>query len=134
MDHGESACLKGQEAILLVDDELPILEVGEEILSYHGYVTITAQNGEKAVELFTQEKERIGLVILDLNMPGMDGQECLQRILQIDPQAKVFIASGYASSTGEIQQMMKMGASGFLMKPFRLEDMVRTVRQILNKN
>jgi two-component system cell cycle sensor histidine kinase/response regulator CckA len=122
--------MTGGEAILLIDDEGPILEFGKEILDYHGYQTLTAENGEKAVELFSREKEHIALVILDLNMPGIDGQECLRRILEIEPKTKVVIASGYSSSD-TVQEMMKMGASGFFMKPFKFDEMVNKVREIL---
>jgi two-component system, cell cycle sensor histidine kinase and response regulator CckA len=84
-----------------------------------------------ALELFRRKKECIGLVILDLSMPVMDGSECLKRILGIDPGAKIFVSSGY-SSMGKVQEMIKMGALGFLMKPFRFDDFARQVVDILS--
>ena len=120
----------GGGTILLIDDDVPILEFGKEILDYYGYQTITAENGERAVELFRREKDHVSLVILDLHMPGMDGHECLKKILEIEPRAKVFISSGYYSG-GKVREMMDMGASGFFMKPFRLDELVNRVKEIL---
>lgn len=122
----------GGKMILLVDDEGPILEFGKEILGFYGFETITAQDGHEAIELFNSKRELIGLVILDLSMPTMDGSECLKKMLEIDPNAKIFMSSGY-SSKGQVQEMLNMGASGFLMKPFRFDAIVEQVNAAMGK-
>jgi len=73
----------GHETILLVDDEKSLLILGQDILREHGYTTITAESGEKAIEIYKREKDRIDLVILDIGMPGMGGYKCLQELLTL---------------------------------------------------
>ncbi len=131
----------GSETILLVDDEEPILDIAESTLKRFGYTTITAENGEKAIEIInkinTKNKEKetgkkIDLVILDVSMPGMGGHQCLKELLKIDPNIKVIIASGY-SATGKVEETIKSGASGFIGKPYRLTDMLKKVRDVIDR-
>ncbi|GAI75457.1 unnamed protein product, partial [marine sediment metagenome] len=77
----------GDETILLVDDEETILDIGKDILGQYGYTTIEARSGEEAIDIYEKEKDRIGLVILDVGMPGMGGHKCLRELLEIDPGA-----------------------------------------------
>ena len=85
----------GSETILLVDDEESILKSGEEMLSRFGYNTLSAASGEVALELYRRRQEDIDLVILDLVMPGMAGNRCLEELLRINPEAQVIVASGH---------------------------------------
>jgi two-component system cell cycle sensor histidine kinase/response regulator CckA len=87
----------GEETILVVDDDEMIRDLAVEMLSHCGYTVITAPDGETAIELFRKQNRRIALVILDLIMPGMDGKRCLSELLRFNPEAKIIIASGYAS-------------------------------------
>jgi DNA-binding NtrC family response regulator len=130
-DRNVQACGDGA-TILLVDDEPAMLDFGKEILTHFGFQTLTADNGLAALEIFDREKEHIDLVIMDLNMPKMDGHACFQALLEADPKAKVIIMSGY-SDGGEIQEMMGLGAAGFLAKPFRFEGLLETVNGVLGK-
>jgi len=122
----------GTETILLVDDEKTILNIGKDILKRFGYKTITAQSGEKAVEIFRRENDRIDLIILDVGMPGMGGHKCLKELLKIDSKVKVVISSGY-SATGKVRETLESGAAGFIGKPYLLTDMLNQVRGILDK-
>ncbi len=121
----------GQETILLVDDEEAILKVGREMLGMYGYEVLTAKSGEEALALYQERAGRVSLVILDLNMPGMGGQRCLQTLLALDPAAKVVISSGY-QSPDMARSLEEAGAKGFIGKPYRLTDLVQRVRQILD--
>ena len=121
----------GHETILLVDDEETILEIGQEMLREYGYTTITAESGERAVEIYKSEENRIDLVILDLGMPGMGGHKCLTELIRIDPEIKVLIASGYTSSD-KITEALKGGAAGFIGKPYHLRDMLGKTRELLD--
>jgi response regulator RpfG family c-di-GMP phosphodiesterase len=67
----------GHETILLVDDEPTLLEIGKELLSFLGYNVLTASSGENALVMIHREGERIGIVVMDLMMPGMGGKNVL---------------------------------------------------------
>jgi DNA-binding NtrC family response regulator len=116
--------------VLLVDDEEPIREFGREMLAYYGYDALTADSGEGAIELFQRERHRIGAVILDLNMPGMGGFTCLRQLLNIDPETRVVITSGYSTSS-DIRKTLEAGASRFVAKPFKFEDLIGNLKDII---
>ncbi|MGO9119343.1 MAG: PAS domain S-box protein [Desulfomonilaceae bacterium] len=121
----------GTETILLVDDEDFIRDLGSRFLIRAGYTVIKAANGPEAIELYLREGERISLVILDLIMPEMGGDKCLEEILAINPHAKIVISSG-AAVEGKKKETLESGARGFVSKPFRLRDMLKTVREVLD--
>lgn len=123
----------GKETILLVDDEKYILEIGRDMLEQYGYTTFVAESGEKAVEVYRAGNKEIDLIVLDLNMPGMGGHRCLEKLLEINPAAKVIIASGY-SQNAEVKRTMNSGAVGFIGKPYRLVDMLKKVREVLDRS
>ncbi|MGD8385815.1 MAG: PAS domain S-box protein [Desulfobacteraceae bacterium] len=124
---------RGSERILLVDDEDSILEIGSDMLHRFGYESVTARSGEEALETFRAEKDRIDLVILDLNMPGIGGVKCLQALKKIDPDVKVVVATGLAGKE-QAQKVMELGAAYFIPKPYRLKDMLKTLRGALDKD
>lgn len=120
--------LRGDEAdaealtegtILLVDDEELVRRSARRVLEKIGYRVLEAENGAAAVELVASEKERISLVILDVIMPVMDGEEALRRIRQIDPDVPVLVSSGY-SREGKVDELLRNGACGFIEKPYDL--------------
>ena len=122
----------GHETILLVDDEESLLVLGQDMLREHGYTTITVESGEKAIEVYKREKDRIDLVILDIGMPGMGGYKCLYELLKINPEIKVIIASGYTNSD-KVKEVLEHGAAGFISKPYRLTDMLDNLRKLLDQ-
>ena len=89
------------ETLLLVDDEKLVRDLGERILERAGYKVITASNGKEAVELYEKAQSNIALVILDLIMPEMGGEQCLQELIRLDPGAKILVASGYAADAAD---------------------------------
>jgi two-component system, cell cycle sensor histidine kinase and response regulator CckA len=121
----------GTETVLLVDDEDFVRDLGERILKKNGYTLLTAANGEEALEIYQRKKDRIHLVILDLIMPNMGGKDCLKRILDINPEARVLIASGYANDTST-KECVDLGAKGFVAKPFRFKELLKQVRSALD--
>ena len=124
--------VSGSETVLLVDDDKTLLNLGQDILGESGYTTIAAKSGEKAIEIYKREKERIDLVILDIGMPGMGGYKCLNKLLKISPDIKVIIASGY-SADKNIKELLKSGAKDFIGKPYQLTNMLKKIRQVLDK-
>jgi two-component system cell cycle sensor histidine kinase/response regulator CckA len=121
----------GTESILLVDDEEGIRTLGARILSQAGYEVLTAETGQKALEVYRSKKEGISLVVLDLVMPQMGGKECLQELLKIDPEAKVIIASGF-SRNGVTNASVEAGAREFVGKPYKVTQLLQTVRKVLD--
>jgi PAS domain S-box-containing protein len=119
------------EIILLVDDEEYLLETNKTLLEGSGYRVLTAENGEKAIEIFKRENKEISLVILDLLMPGMGGIKCLTGLLKNDPDAKIIISSGYITSEKQSEVLSK-GAVGFIQKPYRHQDLLKMVRGFLS--
>jgi two-component system cell cycle sensor histidine kinase/response regulator CckA len=122
----------GDETILLVDDEELLQDIGKQILEQFGYTVLTAPDGETALELYDERREEISLIILDLMMPGMGGKQCLEKLLATAPDAKVLIASGY-SLDGPAKTVLEAGAKGFINKPFELQQMLKMVRTVLDK-
>lgn len=127
----EEGLMKGNETILLIDDEAMILEVGTAMLKKLGYRVICADSGGKAVELIRQAGTRIDLVILDLIMPGMDGGKTFDRIRELAPDLPVIIASGYAME-GKAADIMAKGGNGFIQKPFTILEFSKKVRDVID--
>jgi two-component system, cell cycle sensor histidine kinase and response regulator CckA len=127
----ENAIVKGNETLLLVDDEEMIREVGSSMLERLGYHVLTAGSGGQAIQLMSEQKEQIVLVILDLIMPGMDGSQTYDRLKTIKPGLKVILSSGYARN-GKAETVMQKGCDGFIQKPFDLASLSIKVRSILD--
>ncbi len=116
--------------ILLVDDEQTLRKLGREYLSGYGYEVGVAGDCEEALALFQQRPAEVDLVILDLIMPGKSGEWCLEQILRLKPEQKVLVTSGH-SVTATVSAMLRAGASGFIYKPYRLAELLATIREIL---
>ncbi len=121
----------GGKAVLVVDDEESILETARQLLASSGYRVLTADSGEGALEIYQERPGAVDVVVLDLGMPGMGGMRCLERLLEADPQAKVIVATGYAAS-GMRSEMLAAGAKLFVSKPYRLQNLLTGVRQVLD--
>lgn len=117
----------GKETILLVDDEEMIRSLAQQVLEVHGYSVVTAVDGQQAIDLYLDLRDRIDLVILDLTMPHLSGTEVLTRIRKLDPYAKVILSSGHASRGTS-------RASAFLPKPYRADKLTRMVREVLDRS
>lgn len=104
--------------LLLIDDEEPVREILELSLRSDGYEVITAEDGQRGIELFQRENPPI--VLTDIKMPGMDGVEVLKRIKQINPETEVIVITGHGDMDLAIQSL-QLGASDFITKPVRDE-------------
>ena len=104
--------------LLLIDDERPIREILRLSLRSDGYEVITAEDGERGVELFQREKPPI--VLTDIKMPGMNGIEVLKRIKEINPGTEVIVITGHGDMELAIQSL-QLEASDFITKPFTHE-------------
>jgi len=120
----------GREVILIVDDEKFIVDVAGEMLRGLGYHVLSAGGSQEAVELFKANRDRIDLVILDMVMPGLGGGETYLSLKAIKPGIRVILCSGY-SINGQAREIMDQGVNAFLQKPFSLEELSQTIRDVL---
>ena len=123
----------GSETILIVDDDGTIVETTCEILKALGYSVLTACSGEQALEVYRSAKDRIDLVLLDLMMPGMKGDETFRQLKSIDPEARVILMSGY-NVEKELEAILSLGFDGFLKKPFKVYELTKILRSVLEKS
>ena len=121
----------GNETILVIEDDESVLDALKRMLEHFGYSIITASNGEEAIDNYLAEQKCIDLVILALNMPGMGGRKCLERLLEIKPDLKTIITSGY-SPAASVDDINKNGTLVFIEKPYQLEDLLRTIREVVD--
>lgn len=123
----------GTETVLLVDDEEHIRDLGKKILSRAGYQVIAACNGIEAIEAYRDKKDQISLVVLDLIMPQMGGRQCLEELLKIDPKVRVVVASGF-SVDDLARGGLEARVGGFVSKPYRMTEMLKVVREVLDSD
>jgi two-component system, cell cycle sensor histidine kinase and response regulator CckA len=120
----------GSGTILLVDDEDGILEIGKSMIEFLGYQVITAHTGAEALDLYTNLKEKIDLVLLDMIMPGMSGGKVYDQLKAIDPQVNVLLISGY-SIESEAKEILSRGCNSFMQKPFKIKELSRKIHDII---
>ena len=113
--------------VMLVDDEKPFLEVTQKRLSTRNVKSVTAGSAEECLEKLA-EHETLDVVILDMKMPGMDGIEALRNIKKDHPLIEVVMLTGHGTMETAIQAMKK-GAYDFLVKPFNIDDLYRTIEE-----
>ncbi|MCB0345570.1 MAG: response regulator [Bdellovibrionales bacterium] len=127
----EVALPGGSERILVVDDEEVVRTVMQRSLEHLGYQVDVAQNGPDALSKFRHDRHAYGLVILDMMMPKMAGDEVFRRLKELDPDVRVLLASGYTSE-GRARSVLDSGGLGFVQKPFAVEELAREVRRCLD--
>ena len=123
---------RGDETVLLVDDEERIRYLAAEMLGSLGYSVLQADSGEKALEIYRVSGNTIDIVVMDMGMPGMGGYQCLDQLMRVNPEARVLIASGYTAENSLVRDSLARGASGFINKPYRLADISGKIREILD--
>jgi len=119
-----------RERILIVDDEDSIIDIAREVLESQGYHVFASGNGREALALYREAIPSIDLVILDLNLPDMNGKDVLDCMRDINPHARVILSSGY-HLTEKIPTMDGNGILPFLQKPFRITELITKVRDTL---
>jgi CheY-like chemotaxis protein len=121
----DGADLSGQQTILMVDDEDLVLTMGETILSAYGYHVLTANSGQRALELFSKQQGRVDLVVTDLVMPIMGGRELVERLRRSAPHLRILCTSGYAWPNA------REGDNTYLQKPFTTRELLVRVKDAL---
>ena len=119
-----------KKTILVADDERMLRKALHRVLSRAGYDVLLASDGQEAVQLFSEHEERIDLVILDMNMPRMNGVEACRAIKGLAPEAKVLLASGENRSE-VLAHFTQQAPHGVLQKPFELREFVADLRHFI---
>ncbi len=119
------------ETILLAEGEDSVSDVTKRILERGGYTVLTATNGKEALNLYLKKRDVISLVILDLIMPEMGGKECLTKLLDIDPNLRILVSSGYYKDE-MAKEVIELGARSFICKPYDSKRMLAAVRKVLD--
>ena len=117
--------LNGTQTVLMVDDEDLLLTMGKTILSTYGYRVLTANGGQKALDILAQNSPSVDLVITDLVMPAMSGRELVEHIRQLSPAMRIICTSGYVWPAGQESD------GAYLQKPFTSQELLLKVKQAL---
>lgn len=126
-----TAAPEGRELVLVVDDEEVVRSTARESLLRYGFQVLTAEDGSRAVELFREHADEIALVILDMTMPQMNGEETFQALQAIRSDVLVLLSSGYSSMDG-VSAGFTSALAGFIQKPYRPRELASKAREALN--
>jgi CheY-like chemotaxis protein len=123
---------RGDETILLVEDETVVRQLVAEILENAGYTVLPAADGPSALELIRRHSDPINLLLTDVVMPGMSGPEVAAAVTSMRPGTEVLYMSGYTDSAIGHHGVLEPGIA-FLQKPFSADDLTRKVRSLLSE-
>lgn len=121
---------QGCGCVLFADDEMPVRTVARRILQRLGFQVILAQSGRAAVDEFARHSDSISLVILDLTMPEMTGEEALREIRKLREHVPIVLTSGYGEEE-VLERLAQARVDAFLKKPFRMEELSSVVHSVL---
>ncbi len=124
---------KGHERILLINDEQDITDVGKRILEQLGYTVTTNSNSMDALELFHKDPYQFDLVVTDMTMPFMTGDELAAELIRIRQDIPIIICTGYSEKLTE-EKALSIGIRAYLGKPLLKSEMAKTVRRVLDQN
>ncbi len=131
ISRGPAPLLGGNERVLIIDDEASVRSVISMSLSHLGYQVEVAMSGVEAVELFKTKPDGYDLVIVDMLMPKLSGEEVFFELRRLNPEVQVLMISGY-SSEESIDNVLASGGRGFIQKPFTIDQLASKVRECLD--
>ena len=120
------------KTILVIDDEELLIKICEMMLKRLGHKVFKAYSGSEGLKIFETNKNQIDLIISDLNMPEMDGQEVVDKLRKIDHHVKVLLSSGALSDLDE-KEVINRGFDGFIKKPYNINTLSEKINEILNR-
>jgi PAS domain S-box-containing protein len=121
---------EGSGGVLVIDDDPGVLAVACRMLRSAGFTVFAAASGREGVERFRELGDQVRLVLLDLTMPDMDGEQVFHEIRRIRPGARVVLSSGY-NEQEVTSRFAGKGLAGFVSKPYRLRELIDTIRGVL---
>ena len=128
----EEEVATGRETILVIDDEPVVQQVLSRMLEKMGYTVLVAPTGSEGLIIYSDNKSEIDLILLDMIIPDMPGQEVFRRLKEINPDVKVLLSSGF-SETAPAVEAQRHGALGFLEKPYTMGELSARLRSALEK-
>jgi CheY-like chemotaxis protein len=123
----------GGGTILVVEDEPIVCAVAQAFLSRSGYTVLTAPDGASALNALRNHLAGIGLILLDMTMPGMMTDEIVQGIRALDPKVPILLNSGYTSNDTVKCMLAEGTVQGFLPKPYELHELVSAINQLMKQ-
>jgi len=117
----------GIETILVIDDEIPILQLIKESLSHNGFNVVIYDNPLHGLEFFKANRNKIDLVITDIVMPSMDGAQLIEQLRKLKPDTKIIATTGFSEDVGNVW------IDGFLKKPFQSSRLLSMIRDVLDR-
>ena len=121
---------RGRGTVLIVDDEETVRAVAARMLENLGFAVVLAEHGRDGFEKYQLEPDRYSLVLLDLTMPHMDGQETFRQLRALRPAVKILLMSGFNQQEA-ISRFAGKGLAGFVQKPFELATLASEIRRVL---
>jgi len=122
---------RGKERILFIDDEPPLVEIGQQMLVRLGYEVVTNSNSIDGLNQFLAEPGKFDLVISDMTMPNLTGDVLAKKIMEIDSRVPIILCTGFSERISE-EQARSLGISALLMKPLGMHSLAKTVRSALD--
>ncbi len=132
-EEADSDAPLGRERILVVDDEETVRTSIQRTLEHLGYLVDVAEDGNEALDRCAKAASPYSLIILDMMMPHMSGDEVFRKLRSIDSSAKVLLASGYSSDL-RAKRVLENGGLGYIQKPFAVEELAREVRRCIDSS
>jgi PAS domain S-box-containing protein len=126
------AALEGSGTVLVVDDEVIVRHTARAALSRYGYSVLLAEDGQSAVDIFREAGEQVAVVLLDMTMPGLSGEETLRRLQHIRPDVKVVLSTGYQESEAT-RRFTGKGLAGFIQKPYTAAQLGERIKAAVAK-
>ena len=126
-----AAATQGNEHILLIDDEEQIIDIEQQILERLGYKVTAKTDSQEALEEFAAQPEKFDLVITDMTMPKMTGDQLARKLMDIKPDISVILCTGFNETITE-QKALAMGIDKFVMKPIVKDELAKTIRNVLD--
>ena len=123
---------KGNEKILVVDDEENITKLAKEMLGKLGYEVTTYTSSSKALLAFRRNPEAFDLVITDMTMPHMTGDEMAMKMMKVRPDIPVILCTGHSNQITE-EEALALGIRGFLLKPIQGKIFAEKIRKVLDE-
>jgi CheY-like chemotaxis protein/sarcosine oxidase delta subunit len=119
-----------RQSLMVVDDEPMALVLSKRVLTEADFAVVTAQSGFECLDLFRKRPGHFDLILLDLTMPFMDGEETFSRLRSISPDVVVLLSTGFIAQE-RLDRMLSAGMAGFLRKPHRPDELVANIRAVL---